>query len=67
MENIKLFDIVEIKKDKDFICPRCSVKGGSIGTVVEIVTNEKNKTGYIVEINNEVFDFTRDEIKLAKI
>ena len=55
MEKFKLYDVVRIIKDKDFICPAEHVKG-SEGTIVEIC-EDKGTVGYIVEIDNDVFVF----------
>lgn len=66
MKNIKLYDYVIVLKDKDFICPTLHVKKGSIGTVVYITTQD-NETGYIVEIDNQVYGFEEDEIDVIKL
>ncbi len=62
MEKSKLHDVVRIIKDKDFICPAERVKKGSEGTIAEIC-EDKGTAGYIVEIDNDVFDFLEDEIE----
>ncbi len=64
MEKFKLYDVVRVIKDKDFICPVERVKKGSEGTIVEIC-EDKGTTGYIVEIDNEVYDFLEDEIEIV--
>jgi len=64
MKNIKLYDTVRVLEDKKLICPVEKVKKDSIGTVVEICV-KNNKTGYIVEINNEIFDFVESEIEVV--
>ena len=66
MKNIKINDIVIILKDKDFICPVEHVKKGSIGYVVDII-KKGNLTGYIVEIDYEIYDFQADEIEVIKL
>lgn len=63
MEKFKLYDVVRVIKDKDFICPVERVKKGSEGTIVEIC-EDKGTIGYIVEIDNEVYDFLEDEIEI---
>lgn len=51
----KLYDVVRIIEDKDFICPVEHMKKGSEGTIVEICEDEE-VVSYIVEIGNEVYD-----------
>lgn len=65
MKKINLYDVVKVLKDKDFICPREHVKKDSIGTVVDVCKKD-NKTGYIVEIGDEVYDFEEDEIEVVE-
>ncbi len=62
MEEFKLYDVARIIKDKDFICTAERVKKGSEGTIAEIC-EDKGTAGYIVEIDNDVFDFLEDEIE----
>ena len=62
MGKFKLYDVVRVIKDKDFICPVERVKKGAEGTIVEICEDE-GTIGYIVEIGNEVYDFLEDEIE----
>ncbi len=63
MKNITLYDVVKVLVDKTFICPVEHVKKGSVGTVVDI-SKKNDKTGYIVEIDDEVYDFEEDEIEV---
>lgn len=63
MGKFKLYDVVRVIKDKDFIYPVERVKKGSEGTIVEIC-EAKGTIGYLVEINNEVYDFLEDEIEI---
>ena len=63
MGKFKLYDVVRVIKDKDFICPVERVKKGSEGTIVDIC-EDKGTIGYIVEIDNEVYDFLGDEIEI---
>jgi hypothetical protein len=63
MEKFKLYDEVRAIKDKDFICPVERVKKGAEGTIV-LICEKKGKIGYLVEINNEVYDFKDDEIEV---
>ena len=63
MGKFKLYDAVRVIEDKDFICPVECVKKGSEGTIVEICEG-KGTIGYIVEIDNEVYDFLEDEIEI---
>ena len=65
MKNIKLYDVVKVLVDKNFICPVEHVKKGFIGTVVDIC-KKNDKTGYIVEIDNDVYDFEEDEIEVIE-
>ena len=65
MKNIKLYDVVKVLVDKNFICPVERVKKGSIGSVVDI-SKKNDKTGYIVEIDDEVYDFEEDEIEVIE-
>ena len=60
---IKLFSYVKTKKDKTFSTPKRFVKGNSFGHVVEILT-EKNSTEYLVEIDNEVYEYFEDELEV---
>ena len=62
MGKFKLYDVARVIKDKDFICPVEHVKKGSEGTIVEIC-EDKGTVGYIVEIDNEVYDFLENEIE----
>ena len=66
MKKIKINDIVIVLKDKDFICPVEHVKKCSIGSVVDII-RKGNLTGYIVEIDYEIYDFQADEIEVIKL
>lgn len=66
MKNIKINDIVKTLKDKDFFCPVEHIKKGSIGSVVDII-KKGDLTGYIVEIDYEVYDFQADEIEVIKL
>ena len=63
MGKFKLYDVVRVIKDKDFICPVERVKSGTEGTIVEIC-EDKGTIGYIVEIDNEVYDFLENEIEV---
>lgn len=63
---IKQFDYVEVLVDKDFICPKRSVKKGSTGIVTDILEDEKGNVGYLVEIKNEIYDFIGTEIRTIK-
>ncbi len=63
MKNIKINDIVIVLKDKNFICPVQHVKKDSIGRVCEVI-KEGNSVGYLVEIDDDVFDFEDDEIEV---
>ena len=63
MGKFKLYDEVRVIKDKDFICPVEHVKKGLEGTIVEIC-EDKGTIGYIVEINNDVYDFLENEIEV---
>ena len=65
MKNIKLYDVVKVLVDKNFICPVEHVKKGSIGTIVDIC-KKSNKTGYIVELDDEVYDFEENEIEVIE-
>ncbi len=65
MKNIKLYDVVKVLVDKNFICPVEHVKKGSIGTIVDIC-KKNNKTGYIVELDDEVYDFEENEIEVIE-
>ena len=63
---IKQFSYVEIKEDKNFITPKRQVKKGSRGYVVDIATNSLGKIGYLVEIDNKIFDFVESELIVIK-
>ncbi len=63
MGKFKLYDEVRVTKDKDFIRPVERVKKGSEGTIVEICEDE-GTIGYLVEIDNEVYDFLENEIEV---
>ena len=63
---IKDFSFVEVKQDKSFITPKRFVKKGSKGYVVDIVKNSKGSIGYLVEIDNEVYDFKEEELQIIK-
>lgn len=63
---IKEFSFVEVKEDKNFDTPKCVVKKGSKGYVVDIVKNSKGSIGYLVEIDNEVYDFKEEELQIIK-
>lgn len=63
MKKFELYDIVKLIKDKDFVCPREHVIKGSTGRIVDIC-KKGDKIGYIVEINDNVYDFFEDEIEL---
>ena len=63
MRKPKLYDIVRITKDKDFLCPVERVKEGAEGTIV-MICEAHGKTGYLVEIENEVYDFQEDEFEI---
>ena len=64
MQKLNLYDNVKLMKDKDFICPKERVIKGSVGKIVDIC-KKGDKTGYIVEINDNVYDFFGDEIELV--
>ena len=66
MKNININDTVRILKDKDFVCPVEHVKKDSIGSVVDII-KKGDSTGYIVEVNYEVYDFQEDEIEIIHL
>ncbi len=62
MEKFKLYDAVRVIKNKDFICPAEHMKKGSEGTIVEIC-EDKGTVSYLVEIDNDVYDFLENEIE----
>jgi len=63
---IKDFTYVEVKIDKRFTTPNREVKKGSRGYVVDVVKNQKGQIGYLVEIDNKVFDFVESELIIIK-
>ena len=63
MKNIKINDTVIVLKDTDFICPVEHVKKDTIGSVVDII-KKGDSTGYVVEINYEIYVFEEDEIEV---
>ncbi len=60
---IKQFDNVEVIVDKTFLSPKCIIKKGSTGTVTDILKDNEGRIGFLVEINNRVYDFEENEIK----
>ena len=48
------------------MCPVEHIKKDSIGSVVDII-KKGDSTGYIVEINYEVYDFQEDEIEVIHL
>ncbi len=63
MQKLKLYGNVKLIEDKDFICPKERVIKGTVGKIVDIC-KKGDKMGYIVEINDNVYDFFEDEIEL---
>ncbi len=66
MVMIKEFLFVEVNQDKSFIIPKRLVEKGSKGYVVDIVTNFKGHIRYLVEIDNNVYDFKEEEFQVIK-
>jgi len=63
---IKEFSYVEVKNDKKFTTPSREVKKGSRGYVVDVVKNSRGEIGYLVEIDNKIFDFIECELIVIK-
>lgn len=63
MKNINLYDSVQVKVDKKFLCPHGIIKAGSIGSVVSIEKNKNGEFGYLVELEQGIFDFLANEIE----
>ena len=64
MGKFKMYDAVRATKDKDFIHPVEHVEKSSEGTIF-LICEAKGTIGYLVEIDNEVYDFKEDEIEAA--
>lgn len=64
---IKEFDYVVVVADKTFLSPKCIVRKGSTGIVTDILKDDKGNIGFLVEIDNEVYDFEENEIEVVKL
>ncbi len=62
---INQFAFVKTKNDKTFITPKRFVKGGSYGYVVDILSNQ-NKTEFLVEIDNEIYEYIESELEVVE-